>query len=445
MAREIPTARPGGAGAALGLLLAALASLPLCSSPALASADSSLVLRVRVQDAIGPASRNFIVRAVDDAESRRAACLVLELDTPGGLDESMRDIVKRILGAAVPVVVYVAPSGSRAASAGFFILQAAHVAAMAPGTNTGAAHPVQMGGGEMDETMAGKVENDAASFVHALAQRRGRNVEWAESAVRESASIAASDALEKRVIDCVAGSLDDLLVQLDGRQVELISGPHTLHTVNARVESHSMNWRDRVLSTIANPNVAYLLLMLGTMGLAMELWNPGAIFPGVVGAIALLLAFFALQVLPVNQAGLLLLVVGVILLLLEIKVTSYGALTIGGVASLTLGSILLFDSPGALSRLSWSIIVPVVVCTTLFFLFVVGAGLRAQRRRPVTGPEGMVGERGRADTALTPAGRVAVHGEYWWARAADAPVAAGEAVVVTAIEEGRRLVVRRST
>jgi membrane-bound serine protease (ClpP class) len=436
-------ARTRGAGATLRLLVVALAGLSFLPGAAHAAADSTLVLRVRVQDAIGPASRNFVARAVEAAESRGAACLVLELDTPGGLDESMRDIVKRILGADVPVVVYVAPSGSRAASAGFFILQAAHVAAMAPGTNTGAAHPVQLGGGDIDKTLAGKIENDAASFVRSLAQRRGRNVEWAESAVRESASISATEALEKHVIDCVAGSFDDLLAQLDGRSVDIGAGPRSLHTAGARVESLAMGWRDRVLSTIANPNIAYLLLMMGTMGLAMELWNPGAIFPGVVGAISLLLAFFALQVLPVNQAGLLLLLVGVILLLLEIKVTSYGALTIGGVTALTLGSILLFDTPGALSRLSWSIIVPVVVCTTLFFLFVVGAGLRAQRRKPVTGPEGLVGERGLADTVLAPEGRVAVHGEYWWARTDDEPVAAGETVEVTAVEAGRRLVVRR--
>jgi membrane-bound serine protease (ClpP class) len=439
MAPAISAARTRGNAAALGLLCVALAWLPGFPCLAHAATDSTLVFRVRVQDAIGPASRNYIARALDVAESREAACLVLELDTPGGLDESMRDIVKRILGADVPVVVYVAPSGSRAASAGFFILQAAHVAAMAPGTNTGAAHPVQMGGGEIDKTLAGKIENDAASFVRALAQRRGRNVDWAESAVRESASIAATEALDKHVIDVVAKSFDDLLVQLDGRSVEIGAATCSLHTAGAHVESLTMSWRDRVLSTIANPNVAYLLLMLGTMGLAMELWNPGAIFPGVVGAISLLLAFFALQVLPVNQAGLLLLLVGVILLLLEIKVTSYGALTIGGVAALTFGSILLFDTPGALAHLSWSIIVPVVVCSTLFFLFVVGAGLRAQRRKPVTGPEGLVGEQGTADTPLAPEGRVAVHGEYWGARA----MAAGEAIEVTAIEAGRRLVVRR--
>ena len=424
-------------------LVAKMDTQPPTATAAEAAADSALVLRVRVEAAIGPASRNFIGRAVDAAEERGAACLVIELDTPGGLDDSMRDIIKRILASDVPVVVYVAPSGSRAASAGFYILQAAHVAAMAPGTNTGAAHPVPMGGGEADPTMQEKIENDAASFARSLAQRRGRNVEWAESAVRESESVSAQEALDKNVIDWVAPGLDSLLAAIDSVTVETLSGRHVLGTRGARVETISMGWRDRVLSTIANPNVAYLLLMLGTMGLAMELWNPGAIFPGVVGAIALLLAFFALQVLPVSHAGLLLLLVGVILLILEIKVTSYGALTIGGVTSLTLGSILLFESPGAMFRVSWWVLVPAVLGTTLFLLFVVGKGLGAQRRKPVTGPEGLVGEHGRADSALAVGGgRVFVHGEYWNARS-DEPIESGTPVVVEAVE-GNVLHVRRA-
>lgn len=404
------------------------------------AAPRALVLRVELDDAIGPASRSFLVNAIEQAERQRASVLVVELDTPGGLDDSMRDIIKRILAADLPVVVYVAPSGSRAASAGCFILMAAHVAAMAPGTSTGAAHPVNLGGGNVDSTMASKVENDAASFMRSLAQKHGRNVEWAESAVRQSASISAEEARTRNVIDIVADDLPALLDSLDGREVAVLSGTRRLALRGARIESVRMGWRDGVLSSIANPNVAYILLMLGTMGLVMELWNPGSIFPGVVGGISLLLAFFALQVLPVNHAGLLLLLLGVVLLVLEIKVTSYGALTIGGIAALTFGSILLFDSPGSLFRVSWSVIAPTVSLMTLFFAFVVGMGLRAQSRKPVTGREGIVGETGSADSELDPQGRVFVHGEYWNARA-DSRIEAGTAIEVVAVD-GRTLVVR---
>jgi membrane-bound serine protease (ClpP class) len=302
---------------------------------------------------------------------------------------------------------------------------------------------VALGGGAApDSTMRVKIENDAASFARSLAQKRGRNVPWAESAVRQSASVSAPEALERGVIDCVANDLRDLLRQIDSLQVEVVTGSRRLGTRDATILTVEMNWRDRVLSSIANPNVAYVLLMLGTTGLAMELWNPGAILPGVVGAISLLLAFFALQVLPVSHVGLLLLLTGIVLLLLEIKVTSYGALTLGGVTALTFGSLLLFDTPHALVRVSWSVIVPVVVFTTIFFLFIVGKGLRAQRRRAVTGPEGLVGERGHADSDLGLEGRVFVHGEYWDARA-EVAVHAGETVEVVAVE-GRRLVVRRA-
>ncbi len=408
--------------------------------PEKGSPAAAEVLVASLVDAIGPASARFLIEGIERAEKERAACLIIELDTPGGLDSAMRDIVKRILAADVPVVVYVAPSGSRAASAGLFLLLAAHVAAMAPGTNTGAAHPVQMGGGTIDSVMSEKVENDAASFIRSLAQKRGRNAEWAERAVRASVSVSDKEALELGVVDVIEPSLQALLVRLDGRKVELLSGPRTLQTKAAAVRMLHMGWRDRVLSAIANPNIAYLLLMLGSAGLMMELWNPGAILPGVVGAISMLLAFFALQVLPVNSVGLLLLLLGIILLLLEVKVTSYGALTIGGIVALTLGSIFLFDSKETLYRVSWTVIVPTVIAVTFFFLFVVGKGLLAQKHRPVTGSHGMLGQIGTADSALAPEGRVFVRGEYWHARA-EAPVPAGAAVEVVGVE-GLRLVVR---
>lgn len=405
-----------------------------------ATSNPKFVLVATLDDAIGPASASFLLKAIHRAEDEGADCLVIQLDTPGGLDEAMRDIVKGILAADVPVVVYVAPSGARAASAGVFILLAAHVAAMAPGTNTGAAHPVSLGGGDVDETMLAKIENDAASFIRALAQKRGRNAEWAEKAVRESASIADTEALELGVIDLVAGSLRELLEKIDGKRVETLAGVRVLATRHARVVEVEMQWRERALSVIANPNIAYLLLMLGTLGLMMELWNPGAIFPGVLGSICLLLAFFALQVLPVNSAGLLLLLLGVILLVLEIKVTSFGLLTIGGVTALTLGALLLFDSKGDVIRVSWAVIVPTVLVVTLFFLFVVGKGLQAQRRQPVTGREGMIGLRGVADSRIAPLGRVLVRGEYWEARA-DAPIEEGQEIQVITVE-GSRLIVR---
>jgi membrane-bound serine protease (ClpP class) len=392
-------------------------------------------------DAIGPASARFLIDSIDRAEKRKAECLVIELDTPGGLETAMRDIVKRILAADVPVVVYVAPSGARAASAGLWILLAAHVAAMAPGTNTGAAHPVAVGGGgEVDDTMRKKLENDAASFIRSVAQKRGRNVEWAEKAVRESASASDREALELNIVDVVEPSLQALLVRIDGRQVEVVSGPRTLHTRAATIEKVEMGWRARALSAIANPNVAYILLMLGSMGLMMELWNPGAIFPGVVGAISLLLAFFAFQVLPVNSVGLLLILLGVILLLLEIKVTSYGTLTLGGVAALTFGSLLLFETPEAFYRVSWGVLLPTVAVVTFVFLFIVGKGLLAQRARPVTGISGMIGLVGTADSRLDPRGRILVRGEYWNARSLE-PIEAGSSIEVVAVE-GRQLVVR---
>jgi membrane-bound serine protease (ClpP class) len=428
----------------LALLVAAAAHAaphPSASSDSTAgSGTTPLVFVAPLADAIGPASARFLIDSIDRAEKRHAECLVIELDTPGGLESAMRDIVKRILAADVPVVVYVAPSGARAASAGVWILLSAQVAAMAPGTNTGAAHPVAVGGGEVDDTMRKKLENDAASFIRSVAQKRGRNVDWAEKAVRESASASDREALELHIIDVVEPSLQALLVRIDGRQVEVASGPRTLHTRAATIETLEMGWRARTLSAIANPNVAYILLMLGSMGLMMELWNPGAIFPGVVGAISLLLAFFAFQVLPVNSVGLLLILLGIILLLLEIKVTSYGTLTLGGVAALTFGSLLLFETPEAFYRVSWGVLVPTVSVVTLVFLFIVGKGLMAQRARPVTGASGMIGLVGTADSRLDPGGRVFVRGEYWNARSLE-PIEAGSSVEVLAIE-GLRLVVR---
>jgi len=416
----------------------ALMSAAADSIPQANAARKILVLTLA--DAIGPASAKFLIRGIERAEHESAACIVIQIDTPGGLDTSMRDIVKRILASEVPVVVYVAPSGSRAASAGLFVLLSAHVAAMAPGTNTGAAHPVQMGGGAMDSLMSTKVENDAASFIRSLAQKHKRNADWAERAVRASVSASDDEALTLGIVDVVEPSLLALLERLEGREVELLAGPRILQLREAELVIVTMGWRDRLLSAVANPNIAYLLLMLGSAGLMMELWNPGTILPGVVGAISILLAFFALQVLPVNSVGLLLLLLGIVLLLLEVKVTSYGALTIGGIVALTFGSIFLFESRESFYRVSWSVLVPTVIAATCFFVFVVGKGLRAQRRQPTTGTQGMIGKIGTAATPLDPEGRVHIRGEIWTAHAVT-PIAAGTKVEIVAVN-GLRLEVR---
>ncbi|MFQ6673879.1 MAG: nodulation protein NfeD, partial [Fidelibacterota bacterium] len=354
---------------------------------------------ITVNGVIGPISADFILRSIRNAEREKALCLVIQLDTPGGLMEAMRDIVKAELGADVPVIVYVAPGGARSASAGVFITLAAHVAAMAPGTNIGAAHPVMMGGtpggaADTSKTMMDKITNDAVAYIQSLAEKRGRNAEWAKDAVLESVSITAHEALEKGVIDTVASSLQELLDYLDGKEVEVLSGPLLLETENARVEEFGMGLRYRILDKITNPNIAYLLLLLGVYGIFFELSNPGAIFPGVLGAISLILAFLAFQMLPINYAGLALLALGVTLFILEVHVTSYGLLSISGAISLLLGSLMLFESADPLMRVSWKVIAPTLIFTVLFFFFAIGFAIKAQRRTPVTGMPGLVGQIG---------------------------------------------------
>ncbi|RJP73682.1 MAG: nodulation protein NfeD [Candidatus Zixiibacteriota bacterium] len=399
-----------------------------------APAVASTVLWIEVDGVIHPASARFISDALEEAEESGAEALLIELDTPGGLMESMRIIAKDLLGAEVPVIVYVAPSGARAGSAGVFVTLAAHVAAMAPGTNIGAAHPVTMGA-QPDSVMAGKMVNDAAAFARSLAERRGRNADWAEKAVRESASITETEALTLNVVDLVAPSRDSLLAMVDGRVVELPLGPDTLQTRAAELEEIPMSWRDQLLDLISNPNIAYVLMLLGIYGLFFELYNPGAIVPGVIGGICLILAFFAFQTLPVNIAGLLLILLSVILFLLEIKVTSYGILSIGGTIALVLGSVMLIDSPIPGLRISWSVIIPAALGTLLFFALAIGLAARAQRRKPTTGYEGMIGEIGRAIEDLAPTGQVKIHGEIWYAKAMAGTIPAGQPVRVTGVKQ----------
>jgi len=399
------------------------------------SAPGQHVDVARLEGVIAPFSARYLVRAIDQAEEDGAECLIIEMDTPGGLDESMRQVIKRILAADVPVVVYVSPGGARAASAGAVIALAAHIAAMAPGTNIGAAHPVTIGGEGTDEVLSEKMTRDAAAYVRALAERRGRNVEWAERAVLESASATEEEALELSVIEYVALSIPGLLEKIDGHEVEVASGTVTLATREAATRQIAMGLRDEVFHVITNPNVAYILFILGFYGLLFELQNPGAIFPGVVGAICLILGFLAFQTLPINYAGLLLIVLAMILFILELKVPSHGILTIGGVAAMVLGSVLLIDSSEPFLRVSWSVIIPAVLTTVAFFVFAVGMGLRAQLRKPATGSEGLTGLIGvvRSPIDAESEGTVLVHGEIWRATS-DERIEKGERVKVTGVE-----------
>ena len=398
------------------------------------------ILLAEVEGAIGPVVAEYLVEALQEANENESECLIIQLDTPGGLDASMRTIVKEMLASDVPVVVYVAPAGSRAASAGAFITLAAHVAAMAPGTNIGAAHPVKIGG-QMDSTMADKVANDAAAYIRSIAEKRGRNVAWAEDAVRKSISSTEGEALEQNVIDLVCRSVDALVDSLNGRRVELPSGEKEMETSGLEVVTRRMGLRERFLATLSDPNVAYILMMLGFYGLLFEIYSPGSIFPGVIGSICIILAFFSFQTLPINYAGLILIIVGVVMLILEVQIVSHGALTIGGVVAMGLGSTMLFESPEPFLRVSWAVIIPAVAGTAVFILVALGLGVRAQKRKPVTGVDDMVGKIGKARTAVHEEGMIVVHGEYWNA-VSDEMLEPGSKVRVKAVD-GSTLTVER--
>jgi membrane-bound serine protease (ClpP class) len=385
------------------------------------------VASIVVDGVIGPVTVRQVEAAIERARTQGSRALVIQLDTPGGLEKSMRIIAQRILNADVPVIVYVAPTGARAASAGVFITLAAHVAAMAPATNIGAAHPVAVGG-NVDKESLRKIENDAAAFVRTLAVERGRNADWAEKAVRESVSITEREALRLRVIDLVADSMADLLEKVDGRTVKTSRGSVTLATRGAAVTPIEVGLRDRFLAIITDPNVAYILMMLGMLGLFFELSNPGVIAPGVIGGISLILAFYAFQSLPINFAGLLLILLGLVLLIAEIKVVSHGVLAIGGVIAMALGSIMLFDTPEIRLTISWWLLLATVGVVSGALLVTMGAGARALRRPPLLGAGSMIGVTGVARERLAPSGQVHIGGELWRA------VVEGESV-----DEGRRV------
>jgi membrane-bound serine protease (ClpP class) len=410
------------------LLLAALAG---AATPATAAQPVSLI---DLDGAITPITDRLLTMAVERAQADGAQALVVQLNTPGGLERSMRTMAQTILNAGVPVIVYVAPTGARAASAGVFITMAAHVAAMAPATNIGAAHPVTAGGGDMGKEMSKKVANDAAAFARSLAAERGRNVDWAEKAVRSSVSVTEREAVKLKVVDLVADNLQDLLAKVDGRVVKTARGTVTLQTRDAPIKRIEIRFRDRFLALITDPNIAYILMMVGMLGIFFELQNPGVVLPGVIGGISLILAFFAFQSLPINWAGVLLILFGIGLLIAEIKIASHGVLTIGGVISMVLGSFMLYDAPEVGFRVSWAVIVPTVGATAGLFVWAVSAGVRAMRRPAVTGVAGMVGRLAVARGNLGPEGHVNVDGEIWRAVAEGGAIPAGEKVRVTAVD-----------
>ncbi len=404
------------------------------------SATDPFVMLAAYDGVINPVSAEYLHDALAAAEQEGAQALIIALNTPGGLDTSMRLIIKDIIGATVPVVVYVSPSSGRAASAGVFITMAAHVAAMAPGTNIGAAHPVALGGGDMDKTMKDKVENDSVAYIKSIAQQRGRNAAWAEDAVRNSVSVTEREALKLKVVDMVAEDLPALLKQLEGRRVQPSTGGTVLKTAGANVREFPMGLRLELLKAISDPNIAYLLMTIGTIGIIAELYSPGAILPGIVGAISLILAFYSFQSLPVNYAGILLFLLGIVFFVLEASVTSYGLLAIGGVIAMLIGSVMLIKSDAEFFRISWSVILPVVTLASAFALLIVSMGMRALRRRPVTGREEMVGLVGIAKTTLAPQGQLAVHGELWEA-ISEQPLGPGDQAEVTGVD-GLRLRVK---
>jgi len=412
------------------LLLFSFFSLP-------AYADRAYVLTVK--GAISPASADYLMRGMVKAADAQAKLIIIELDTPGGLDTSMRDIIKAILASPIPVVTYVAPDGARAASAGTYILYASHVAAMAPATNLGAATPVELapGGGESDKpsisgdskkesasdgasgntsNKAGqnaktrKAVHDASAYIRSLAELRGRNADWAERAVREAVSLSADAALKANVIDVVADSINDLLKQIHGRQVKMVSGKITLETSNLDVLRIEPDWRSELLAVIGDPSIAYILLLLGIYGLIYEFSNPGMLFPGVMGSICLLLALFALQLMPISYVGLALIVLGILMMVSEAVLPSFGALGLGGLAAFILGSIMLIDTDIPGYGISWTLIAPVAATTALFSFVVVGLALRARKRPIMTGAEQLIGSEGEV---LEGEGWARVHGELW--------------------------------
>jgi len=410
-------------------LVACLAALLVGSAAA-----SAEVLKVVVNDTIQPISEEYIARAIDEARRRNDQAVLIEINTPGGLVDSTRQIIEHITTSAVPVIIYVTPSGSRAASAGFFILESADIAAMAPGTNTGAAHPVILGGEKMDDVMKEKMENDAAALMRSVVARRGRNVDVAESTVRQSKSFTEQEALSQHLIEYIASSQDDLFRQLDGKSFKRFNGQEvTLKLVGQPVSAFNMTLKEKILAYLMDPNIAFLLLAIGALALYVEFNHPGAVVPGTVGIVFILVAAFALNLLPTRFAALVLILGAFALFAAEAKFASHGVLTVGGIALLTLGGLLLVDAPIPEMRVHLATALAVSIPLGIITAFLMSIALRARRNKVVTGMQGMVGETGVAQTALSPQGKVFVHGELWDAIAStNLPV--GQLVVIRRVE-----------
>ena len=393
------------------------------------------IVVVKISGAINPAVAEFVTQEIHQANKEKQALIVLNMDTPGGLDTSMRQIIKKIQSSHVPVASYVSPSGSRAASAGTFITIASHIAAMAPGTNIGAAHPVNMMGGnnEQESTMDKKVVNDAAAYIRSLAELRNRNSHWAELAVVKSVSISAEEAKRLNVIDLIAGNVKALILAIDGREIQTTSGPMTLKTGRLEIVYHEMSPRLKMLDIISNPNVAYVLMMIGVVGLYFEMSNPGLVFPGVIGAVSMVLALYAMQTLPIDYAGLLLVLLGALFFIAEIGVMSYGLLSIAGVVSIFLGSTMLIDSDDPAMQISQSILYPTLGLTIVFSIGIIVFATQTRNLKMQGGAEGMLGETGIVKENLNPHGRVLVHGELWEAEC-EGEIMEGEHVIVESVE-----------
>lgn len=426
----------------MAIIMAALFFMALPSS----GEEKKVVQVLKLEGPISPVAAERLDKALRIATEKKAQCLIVQLDTPGGLDKSMRQMVKAIMNSEIPIIVYISPKGARAASAGLFITLASHIAVMAPGTNMGAAHPVALGiGGGLSKEMEEKVVNDASAYIKSIAQRRGRDARWAEKAVRESASLTAEEALRLGIIDFIAEDMEDLLEKLDGRSVQIAKTHLSLEMKGTDLDYTKMTLREKILQTLADPNIAYILLMVGILGIALEFFHPGAFLPGISGAICLILSFFALQILPFSLAGLLLIILAIVLFVLEVEVPSYGALTIGGIIALTLGSLMLISPSAIYISISLKYIVTMVAVISSIFIFIISYAIKAQFRKPVTGMEGLVGSKGVAKSDISPKGKIQIHGEIWNALLEQdkETIKKGEEVEVVKVE-GMRLVVKKS-
>ena len=416
------------------LLMSSILILTLLNNPAFGQSENITVLTF--DGTINPTTADYFQQGIKEAEKNNSECIIIKLNTPGGLLKSTRVIVTEFLESPIPVVVYVSPPGAQSASAGVFVTVAAHIAVMAPGTNIGAAHPVTLQG-QMDSVMTEKATNDAAAFIRTIGEKRNRSIEWCEEAVRKSVSITETEAEKINVINFIASDMKDLLEKLNGMKVQTISGEKIIHTKNAEIINLELSFIQKILNILSDPNIAYILFMLGVYGLLFELYNPGAIFPGVIGGICIILAFYSFHTLPINYAGLALIIFAIILFILEIKIVSHGILSVGGVISLVLGSLMLIKDESALEAVSISIevIVIIAILTLLFFLVAITLGIKAQRKKVTTGAEGIVGETGIAITDLEPEGEVKVHGEIWRAESMDGIIQSGTKVKIDSLSE----------